>query len=140
MTAFAFVASAIACDVLVCETGPSSPGLLFRTTMFRFRGLTWLEDATASACCVVGALCAACWDWPPTLPAPACVCVAPCATLFELPAIASATEEFVWLTGPLSPGLLTRTTMFTLVGACCVDVAWASASCFVGALWVDVCD
>ena len=40
VTAFAFAASAVACEVLVCVTGAVSPGLLFRTTMFRFSGLT----------------------------------------------------------------------------------------------------
>jgi hypothetical protein len=51
-----------------------------------------------------------------------------------LPVVASATEEFVCVTGPSSPGLSTRTTMFTFVGDFCVDVALASLVCFVGAL------
>src|SRR5438045_942301 len=74
------------------------------------------------------------------MPPPACACVPACVTRFAFPAVASATDEFVWVTGPSFPGLSTRTTMFTLVGARCVDVASASAVCFVGALcWAD-CD
>jgi len=39
-TAFAFAAPAVDCEVFVWVTAPSSPGLLFRMTMFAFRGLT----------------------------------------------------------------------------------------------------
>jgi hypothetical protein len=56
-TAFEFAAPAVAPELLVCVTGPSSPGLLFRTTMLVFVGLTWFEVAVAFESCVTGALC-----------------------------------------------------------------------------------
>ena len=53
---FELLLTALAVDVLVCSTGPLSPGLPTRTEMLTFVGATWLEVAVASACCVVGAL------------------------------------------------------------------------------------
>jgi hypothetical protein len=55
---------AVALDVFVCVTGPSSPGLSIRTTTFTFVGETWFEVAVAFDVWFVGALCSAFWDCP----------------------------------------------------------------------------
>ena len=55
---------AVAFDVLVWVTGPSSPGLSIRTTTFTFVGETWFDVASAVDVCFVGALCSAFCDWP----------------------------------------------------------------------------
>jgi DNA-binding NarL/FixJ family response regulator len=57
-----------------------------------------------------------------------------------LPELATASDEFVWVTGPSLPGLSMRITTFTFVGATWVEVAAESAVCFVGALCAAVCD
>jgi hypothetical protein len=57
LTAFEFAAAAVAPELLVCVTGPSLPGLLFRMTMLTFVGLTWFDVAVEFASCVAGALC-----------------------------------------------------------------------------------
>jgi hypothetical protein len=135
VTALVFPASAVACEELVCVTAAVSPGLLFRTTMFTFKGFTCVERASALETCVVGALWTESCVWPVPVPPPtAWFCVPAWVASFVLPEVASATEEFVCVTGPSLPGLSTRTTTLTLVGACWVDVALASLVCFVGAL------
>jgi hypothetical protein len=45
-----------------------------------------------------------------------------------------ACELLVWVTGPVSPGLLLRMTMFAFSGAVCVEIALAFALWLVGAL------
>jgi hypothetical protein len=47
----------VAPEVFVWVTGPSFPGLLFRTTMLTFVGLIWFDVAVAFESCVTGALC-----------------------------------------------------------------------------------
>jgi hypothetical protein len=139
LTAFVFAAPAFAAELFVCETGPLLPGLLFRTTMFTFVGATWVDVAFAPAFWLVGALWEVCCDWPvPPLAPPTCVWPAVCDTTFELPLLAFALDEFVCVTGPSSPGLSIRTTMFTLVGPTWVDVALAAEVWVVGALWETV--
>jgi hypothetical protein len=105
-------------------------------TMFTFKGFSCVEVAVAFASCVVGALCVAFCHWPEAVAPPVCVWSAVCVTSFALPAAAVAPEEFVWVTGPSSPGLSTLTTTFTFVGETCVELAAAAADCVVGALWV----
>jgi hypothetical protein len=105
-------------------------------TMFTFKGFSCVEVAVAFASCVVGALCVAFCHWPEAVAPPVCVWSAVCVTSFALPAAAVAPEEFVWVTGPSSPGLSTLTTTFTFVGETWVELAAAAADCVVGALWV----
>lgn len=57
MTLFEFAAPAVAPEVFVWVTGPSFPGLLFRTTMLTFVGLVWFDVAVAFESCVTGTLC-----------------------------------------------------------------------------------
>jgi hypothetical protein len=59
--------------------------------------------------------------------------------VFALVAAASADEVLVWVTGPSSPGLCTRTEMFVFVGAICFEVAEEFALWFVGAFWCARC-
>jgi hypothetical protein len=59
--------------------------------------------------------------------------------VFSFPEVAVAPEVFVCVTGPSLPGLSTRTTTFTFVGATCVEVAEESACCDVGADCADFC-
>ena len=54
-----FPAIALACELFVCVTGPSLPGLSIRITTFTFVGATCVEVARAFASCCTGALCSA---------------------------------------------------------------------------------
>ena len=47
---------------------------------------------------------------------------------------AVACELFVWVTGPVSPGLLLRMTIFAFSGAVCVDAGVAVLPWVVGAV------
>jgi hypothetical protein len=135
----ALAAPAVAVELFVCVTPPSSPGLLFRMTTLTFVGATWVEVADAFELCVVGAACVELCDWPPEAPPPVCVCVPCCDIAFSFPELAVAPDVFVCVTGPSFPGLSTRTTTFTFVGATCFEVAEASELCVVGADWDEVC-
>jgi hypothetical protein len=47
VTTLPFAAVAVAAELFVCDTGASSPGLLFRTTTFLFVGAAWAAVAWA---------------------------------------------------------------------------------------------
>jgi hypothetical protein len=64
---FVFPETAFACELFVCVTGPSFPGLSIRITTLTFVGATCVEVAVAFASWFVGALCSADCDWPPLL-------------------------------------------------------------------------
>jgi hypothetical protein len=89
----------------------------------------------------VPASCVSDCDWPPDDPAPPTwIWSASWLVPLEFQAIAVADELFVWVTDPLSPGLLTRTEMFVLLGETWFDVAVARERWFVSASCVSDCD
>src|SRR6188472_3595594 len=86
--------------VFACETGAWSPELPTRTETLTFKGEDWFAWASAAAC-------------EPAAPA--------------APAPALALAAFDCLTGPSSPGLLTRAETLTFAGDACEAFAAASA-------------
>jgi hypothetical protein len=96
-------ASAEVADALLSWVrGASLPGLPTRTDTLRFAGATWVEVDVAEG----------------PVPVPEPTDGFPAAT-------AVAVEVFRWSTGPLSPGLLTRTVRLRFVGWTCVELAFA---------------
>jgi len=61
---FELLLTALAVELLVWVTGPSSPGLSMRMETLMFVGATWVDVAVASAFWVVGALWLDVCDWP----------------------------------------------------------------------------
>jgi hypothetical protein len=62
--AFELLPVALATEVFVCVTGPSSPELSIRITTFTFLGATWVELASAAPFWVTGALWLEVCAWP----------------------------------------------------------------------------
>jgi hypothetical protein len=85
--------------------------------MSEFVGATCDDVALASAVCEVGALWFTLCDWAPAEPPPLWAWLEPCPTPFAFVAAAPAVDVLVCETGPSSPGLLLRTTMFILSGS-----------------------
>jgi hypothetical protein len=96
----------VAEDVFTCVLGASEPGLPTRIDTLRFVGATCVDVEVADG------------------PAPAAASVPAGGSLA---ATAVAEEVLRWSTGPLSPGLSTRTVTLRFVGWTCVEPAVAVA-------------
>src|SRR4051794_10372574 len=82
---------------------------------------------------------AAVWSALAAAPPPDWTWLVPCPVRFAFAAPDFALELLLWLTLPLSPGLSTRTEMFSLLGSICVDFAPEVADCMLLASCPAVC-
>src|SRR3954453_5707881 len=131
---FLLPAADLADESLVCVTEPSSPGLMMRTEMFLFCGLSCVEVAVELAVWSFVA------DWSATATPGAPPCWAACwFVLLALPATDVADDPFVCATTPPSPGLPIRTDTFVFEGELWVEVADDPAVCWLPADWPAPC-
>lgn len=127
---------AVALELFVCVTGPSSPGLLMRMTMLMLLGATCVDVASAFAVCVVGALwlddcaCPPCDSFDAAEALGCCFCELLWCVSFELPAAAALVEPLCWVALPAEATFV----------ADWFETAVDFAVCVVGALWTTVCE
>src|SRR5918994_1098483 len=139
--------AATAADRFVCVTLPSSPLLPIRIGTFTFDAPYWLESASDFAfCSFFDSWPAACeyeaseQHEPSFEPPPDCVWSTSWSILLPFSDAAPATDSFVCVTSPSSPGLRIRIGTLMFVGSFWVDSASDSAFCSLFDSWPAACE